>query len=115
MVKIRVDEEGEAEDSALYNIPEEDVDNSCDEEENTTDVNIGQMNSSGTLGRNHSRSIDRKEDYKFVQKRWKDLYDVGDAVMLQDAVKSHLYNNNYENDRELDMSDIDPEFNPLDF
>ena len=114
MVKIRVDEEGEAEDSALYGIPKEDADNIiCDEEENTTDVSIGQMNSGDSLGRNHSCSIDRKEDYKFVQKRWKDLYDVGDAVMLEDAVKSH--NNNYENDRELDMSDIDPEFNPLDF
>ncbi len=115
MVKIRVDEEGEAEDSALYDIPKEDADNSCDEEENTTDIDIGQMNRSGSLGRKHSRSIDRNEDYKFVQKRWKDLCDVGDDVMLQDAVKTHLYNNNYENDRELDMSDIDPEFNPLDF
>ena len=69
MVKIRADEEGEAEaeDSALYDIPEEDADNII------TDVNIGQMNSSGRLGMNHSRSIDRKEDYKFVQKRWKDL------------------------------------------
>ncbi len=62
-----------------------------------------------------SNSLYINKDYKFVRKRWKDLYDVGDAVMLQDAVKSHLYNSNYENGKELDMSDIDPEFNPLDF
>ena len=59
MVKIRVDEVGEIEDSVMYDIPEE-ADNSCDEDESTTDITFRQMNLSGSLGRNHSRRIGRK-------------------------------------------------------
>jgi hypothetical protein len=43
MVKIRVEEETEIEDSTIYDITEEDADKSNDNDKNTTEVNAGQI------------------------------------------------------------------------
>jgi hypothetical protein len=58
--------------------------------------------------------LDRKEDYKFTQKRWKDLHNVGKIVQLQDAVKTHLHRKKFLDDEiSCEVVEIDPDFDPL--
>ena len=73
MIKVRVDEEGEMEDSSFYDIlaVEEDADGKAVPNENGNEVN-------GSIGMNYSYSMDCKEDFEFAQKRWKELYDIGE-------------------------------------
>ena len=67
-----------------------------------------------SIGKKHSRSLDRKEDYKFAQKRWKDLHNVGKAVWLQDAVKTHLHRKKFpDNEIFSEVVEIDPDFDSL--
>ncbi len=97
------------EDSSFYDIPavEEDADGEAVPNKNGNEVN-------GSIGMKYSYSMDRKDDYEFAQKRWKELYDIGEAVRLQDAVKMHLYKKKFEvNNDLLDGMEIDPNFDPL--
>ena len=49
-----------------------------------------------------------------LKKRWKDLHNVGEAVRLQDAVKTHLHRKKFpDNEIFTDLEEIDPDFNPL--
>jgi hypothetical protein len=96
-------------DSSFYDIPagEEDANGEVVPNENGNEVN-------GSIGMNYSYSMDCKDDYEFAQKRWKELYDIGEAVRLQDAVKMHLYKKNFEVNNDLsDGMEIDPNFDPL--
>jgi hypothetical protein len=62
----------------------------------------------------HSCSLDRKEDYNFAQKRWKDLHNVGKAVQVQDTVKTHLHRMRFpDNEIFSEVVEIDPDFDPL--
>ena len=53
------------------------------------------------------------DDYRFAQKKWKELYDVGEAVRLQDAVKKQLYRMRHGDDEYFRGEEIDPNFDPL--
>lgn len=110
MVKVRVDEEGIAEDYSLYDTPVSENIQDMNEQEEHGNIGTDTFSQSGT---NHSRSIDRMDDYRFAQKKWKELYDVGEAVRLQDAVKKQLYRMRHGDDEYFRGEEIDPNFDPL--
>ena len=71
------------------------------------------MDTSGA-GQMHSCNLHRNETYKFAQKQWKVLYNVVEAVQLQDAIKCHLFSLTFpENDILQNMEDINDAFDPL--
>ena len=53
--------------------------------------------------------------YKCTVKKWNELYDVGNAIKLQDALKRQLYKNSNGDDELIDFEAISDDFDPLNF
>ena len=53
--------------------------------------------------------------YKCAVKKWNELYDVGNAIKLQDALKRQLYKNSNGDDELIDFEAISDDFDPLNF
>jgi len=106
MIRIQVEDEEVTKDFSFYEVIEEDDDDqsNTNEDENMTN----QEQDSSCVGKKYSSNLHRMEDYKFNQKRWKVLYNVGEAVWLQDAVKTHTFQMKFPDDEIFDiMEQID--------
>jgi hypothetical protein len=53
--------------------------------------------------------------YKCTAKKWNKLYDIGNAIKLQDALKRRLYKNSYGDDELVDFEAFSDDFDPLNF
>ena len=80
MVKVRVDEEGIAEDYSLYDTPVSETIQDMNEQEEHGNIGTDTFSQSGT---NHSRSIDRMDDYRFAQKKYDFLREDEHTITLE--------------------------------
>jgi hypothetical protein len=112
MVRIQVEDEEITEDSSFYDVTDDEDDDQGNDNKDINTMNWGQ--DSSCVGKKYLRNLYRTEDYKFTQKRWKALYNVGEAVRLQDAVKTHLFRTKFPDDDIFGVIDqIDNDFDPL--
>jgi hypothetical protein len=93
MAQIQVEDEEVTKDLPFYDITDDKDDNQSNNNKDVNTMNPGQ--DSSCVGKKYSRHLYRREDYKFVQKRWKALYNVGEAVRLQDALKLIFFERNF--------------------
>ena len=112
MVRIQVEDEEGTKDLSFYDVTDDEDDNQGNDNEDVNTMNRGQ--DSSCVRKKYSRHLYRTEDYKFAQKRWKALYNVGEAVRLQDALKTHLFRKEFPDDDIFGVIDqIDKDFDPL--
>ena len=51
--------------------------------------------------------------YEFAARKWNDLYHIGNAIKLQDALKKHLHKTRYEDKGLIEYEAITDDFDPL--
>jgi hypothetical protein len=108
------------EDSSFYETIDE-MSDTCDSDvEHDSVCNNGCIEGNGNKNKNRtgkskqvmSQILIRERHFVIIQKRWKTLYDVREAVRLQEAVKIHLFKNKFGEDA-VHHDKINPDFDPL--
>ena len=121
MVNICI-EEGAMDDSSFYETVDKMSDRCQSDVEHAADCSSGCVEDNGNSNKNGNITGSNKQvmsqvlvcerHFAIIQKRWKALYYVQEAVRLQDTVKYHLFKNQFGEDS-VHHDEIDPDFDPL--